>query len=122
LISATFDTNIYIRGLHFGGAGAALLAAAKAGSFRLDLSEAILSEAARVLREKFAWDGYSINDAYRKIRAIGNPVIPTETLSVIQEDPDDDRILECAAEAKSDYIVSEDKDLLRTGEFRGTKM
>ena len=48
---------------------------------------------------------------------LGNHVSPTETLNVIKEDPDDDRILECAATAKSDFIVSEDKDLLRLGQF-----
>jgi len=34
-------------------------------------------------------------------------VISTETLSVIEEDPDDNRIVECAIAAKSDFIVSE---------------
>jgi hypothetical protein len=38
-------------------------------------------------------------------------------IHVIKEDPADDRILECAATAKSDFIVSEDKDLLRLGQF-----
>jgi uncharacterized protein len=38
-------------------------------------------------------------------------------LSVVKEDPDDDRILECATTAQSDYIVSQDKDLLRIGQF-----
>lgn len=122
MISATFDTNIYIRGLHFGGAGASLLLAAKAGEFRLDVSEPILKETARVLREKFAWDGYRIADAYQKMRAMGNLVMPVEPLSIIQEDPDDDRILECAVTARSDYLVSEDKDLLRLGQFRGTRI
>jgi hypothetical protein len=41
----------------------------------------------------------------------------TETIRAIKEDPDDDRILECAAAAKSDFIVSEDKDLLRLADF-----
>jgi predicted nucleic acid-binding protein len=44
-------------------------------------------------------------------------VSPTVTLSIIKEDPDDDRILECAATAGSDFIVSEDKDLLRLRRF-----
>jgi hypothetical protein len=48
LISATFDTNVYMRGLHFGGPGASLLAAAKDGSFQLDVSEPILNVTARV--------------------------------------------------------------------------
>ncbi len=44
---------------------------------------------------------------------------PTQTLDVIKEDPDDNRILECAAAAKSDYIVTDDKDLLRLGKYGG---
>jgi predicted nucleic acid-binding protein len=70
-----------------------------------------------VLRGKFQWDGYSLQDARGKMRALGNYVSPTETLHVIKEDPADNRILECAATAKSDFMVSEDNDLLRLGQF-----
>jgi putative PIN family toxin of toxin-antitoxin system len=121
VISATFDTNVYIRAFETGGPAISLLQNAKAGKFRIDVSDAIVDETCRILREKFKWDGYSINDVYHKMLA-GNLVVPSETLSVIKEDPDDDRILECAAAARSDYIVSEDKDLLRLGEFRGAKI
>jgi predicted nucleic acid-binding protein len=38
-------------------------------------------------------------------------------VDVIKEDPPDNRILECAAEAESDYIVSGDKDLHRLGRY-----
>ena len=37
-------------------------------------------------------------------------------------DPDDDRILECAVTAGSDYILSYDKDLLRLKEYAGIKI
>jgi predicted nucleic acid-binding protein len=57
-----------------------------------------------------------------KLLALGNQVSPTETLNVVKEDPDDDRILECGATAKSDFIVSEDKDLLRLGQFGSTRI
>jgi len=36
---------------------------------------------------------------------------------VITEDPDDNRILECAVEADSDLIVSGDKDLHRLKQY-----
>ena len=117
--SATFDSNIYIRALQHGGPAALLLGHAKAGDLRIDISEEILNETCGVLRDKFKWDGYSIYDAYLKLRALGNLVKPTETLDVVKEDPDDNRILECAVAAGSDFIVSQDKDLLRLGEFRG---
>jgi len=47
------------------------------------------------------------HDARGKLATITNRVISTETLSVIEEDPDDNRIVECAIAAKSDFIVSE---------------
>ncbi len=55
--------------------------------------------------------------------ALGNHVSPTEALNaIIEEDPADDRILECAAAAKSDFIVSEDNDLLRLGQFGSARI
>jgi predicted nucleic acid-binding protein len=74
-----------------------------------------VTETNRVLRDKFQWE---------KFLALGNHVSPTETVHVIviKEDPDDDRILECAATAKSDFIVSEDKDLLRLGQFGNARI
>jgi putative PIN family toxin of toxin-antitoxin system len=122
LISATLDTNVYIRAFNFGGPAAALLGHARAGNLRIDISEPILDETTEVLREKFQRDPYTINDIRQKMEKLGNRVTPTQTVNVIKEDPDDDRILECAAAAKSDYIVTEDKDLLRVGQYGGAKI
>ena len=122
MISATLDTSVYIRALHFGGPATIIIGHARAGSIRIDISDAIVAETNRVLRDKFQWDGYSLQDARQKLLALGNRVSPTETLHVIKEDPDDDRILECAAAARSDFIVSEDKDLLRLGQFGNTRI
>jgi predicted nucleic acid-binding protein len=47
--------------------------------------------------------------------AIARIVTPGVRLEVIKEDADDNRILECAGAAGSDYIVSGDKDLRRLG-------
>ena len=71
----------------------------------------------RVLRDKFGWNGHMMQDARGKLLSISHHVSPTEAVSIIKEDPDDDRILECAGAAKSDFIVTEDKDLLRIGRF-----
>ncbi|HXB73555.1 MAG TPA: putative toxin-antitoxin system toxin component, PIN family [Candidatus Acidoferrales bacterium] len=122
MISATLDTSVYIRALHFGGPATVILGYARAGTIRIDISDEILAETIRVLRDKFQWDGYSLQDARGKLLTLGNYVSPTETLHVIKEDPADDRILECAATAKSDFIVSEDKDLLRLRQFADARI
>jgi uncharacterized protein len=41
------------------------------------------------------------------------------TLTVITEDPPDDRYLECAVEGEAAYIVSGDRLLLRLGVYQG---
>ena len=67
-------------------------------------------------------DGYSLQQARGKLLALANYVFPTEILHIIKEDPADDCILECAATAKSDFIVSEDKDLLRLKAYGGAQI
>jgi len=37
---------------------------------------------------------------------------------VVEDDPDDDAILECAVEGNVDFIISQDKHLLKLKEFR----
>jgi uncharacterized protein len=117
LITATLDTSVYIRALHFGGRASLLIGHARARNIRVDISDAILDETNRILRDKFHWNGYMLHDVRGRLLALANHVTPTEVLSIVEEDADDDRILECAAAAKSEYIVSEDKDLLRIGRY-----
>ena len=120
--SATFDSNIYISALQFGGLGARLLGMARVGMFRLDVSEAILDETIGVLRDKFAWEPYSLLNARQTIRRIANVVVPAVAVNSSERDPDDNRILECAFAAASECIVTEDQDLLRLKEFEGIRI
>jgi predicted nucleic acid-binding protein len=82
---------------------------------------AILAELTRVLREDFGWDGYRLKFAQEKLLRVANHVRPTQTLTVV-DDPDDDRIIERAVEAGSDFIVTNDKAILRIGEYGGIRM
>lgn len=107
--SATADSNIYVSALQFGGVPARFLDLAAAGEFRLDISEAILNETLNVLRDKFHWTEADLRDAESTIAASTRRVTPTETLDIIKVDPSDNRILECASAAQSDYIVTGDK-------------
>jgi len=45
--------------------------------------------------------------------SIADFVNPSETLKVVLEDPEDNRILECAVEAKANYVISGDLHLLK---------
>jgi predicted nucleic acid-binding protein len=100
VISATIDSSVYIRALHLGGPAALLIGHARAGNIRIDISDPILNETMRVLRDKFEWSGDMLHDARGKLAKLTNRVMPVETVSVIREDPDDNRILECADAAR----------------------
>jgi uncharacterized protein len=46
-------------------------------------------------------------------------VTPTETISAVQDDPDDNRILECAKASGSNAIITRDKHLLQLESYEG---
>jgi uncharacterized protein len=52
------------------------------------------------------------------LRLVARLVEPTESLHVVEADPTDDRIVECAVAADAEVILSGDKHLLALGNFR----
>ena len=71
MLGVTLDTNIYVSALEFGGVGARLLGMARAGMFRIDVSDAILDELLTVLRDDFRWGGYRLRFAREQICQYG---------------------------------------------------
>lgn len=118
MLRVTADTNILISALIFpGGKPFQLLELARGGKMNLTVSAAILDEMAGVLARKFNWQPEEIAAGRKWITEMARTVKPAVRLDIIKEDPPDNRILECASAAGSDYIVSGDKDLLRLGRY-----
>ena len=115
----TLDTNIYVSALHFGGKPMQLLQMGLEGELDIAISQPILDETLRVLREKFGWSADDLRDAEAAISAATYRVAPTETLDVVEADATDNRIVECAVASSSETIVSGDRHLLALGQFRG---
>ncbi len=113
----TLDTNIYVSAFHFGSTR--LLHMAVNGDIELAVSQPILDELIRVLREKFQWDGYRLHDARQRVLGLAKFVVPEQTLDVVTVDEPDNRILECAVAAASEFIITADRDLLRLGSYAG---
>ena len=123
MLSSTADTNIYISGLNFGGLPRRFLNLADAGVFRLSVSEDILAEIAKVLAyEKIGWPPERIQQTVRQLRQFTEMVQPVETLQVIIADPSDNRILECAMAAGSQYLITGDNHLLRLQQYGETRI
>ena len=122
MIRVTADSNIYISALHFGGAPDEFLGLARNGIIELTISDDILAEVTRVLRDKFDWSREAVSMAQARIADFTVRVAPTQKLDAVREDPTDNRILECAVEGKSEYLVTRDHHLLKLKSFRGTQM
>ena len=118
MVSVTADSNIWISAFNFAGKPRRLIEMADAGEIDLAVSEAIIAEVLHVLRDNFQWSDEGLAEAQYQMNTTARKVVPPETVDVIREDPADNRILECAAAARSDYIVSGDDDLLRVKVFR----
>ncbi len=53
---------------------------------------------------------------------VGKLIEVRTRLNVVQEDPSDNKILECAIDGEADYIVSGDEYLLKIGEYKGIRI
>jgi putative PIN family toxin of toxin-antitoxin system len=118
----TVDANIYVSAVQFGGNPERLLHRAIAGDIEIAISEPILAEVLRILQVKFGRSEVDLAKLEATIRGLAKMVTPTQPLSVVKDDPDDNRIIECAVASDSQCIVTGDKDLLRMGEYAGIKM
>jgi uncharacterized protein len=97
------DTNVLVSALIFpGGAPETVYRMALAARIELASSRPPLAELGRVLTDKFGWDAGRAEDAVSQVVRIASVVEPVEAVSKVHEDPDDNRVLEAAAEARAD--------------------
>jgi putative PIN family toxin of toxin-antitoxin system len=113
------DTNILISALMFGGLPGAFLDLAFLQSFHLMTSAVLLDELDEKLRMKFHVASGDTDLIRARLEKSALVVKPEIRLTVIEADPDDDRVLECAIAGKADYIVSGDRHLLMLGVYEG---
>lgn len=99
------DSNVYISALVFGGVPQKVLDLIQGQSLGLYISKSIMDEVAGVLFRKFDWASEEIDRFLPTLWERCIIVRPTITLR-ISEDPDDNRVLECAEAAEADFLVT----------------
>ena len=82
----------------------------------------ILDEFAEVLKRDFLYNEADIQNLLEKVLQFLTLIIPSEKVDIVREDPDDNKIIECALESGAEYIVSYDKHLLSLKEYHGIKI
>jgi len=112
------DTNVVVSALVFGGVPRQVMDLVDTGMCSLYFSPPIQAEVERILEEKFGWRLPEIGVRTRTLWSVGTQVNPVVSIAAVTDDPDDDRVLECAVAAQADAIISGDRHLLRLGSFR----
>ena len=82
----------------------------------------ILEEFSEVLKRDFLYAEKEVQNLLEKVLQFLTLVNPSKKIDVVKEDADDNKIIECAVETKSEYILSYDKHLLKLKEFQGIKI
>jgi putative PIN family toxin of toxin-antitoxin system len=113
------DTNIYISALMFGGLPGVLLDLGLMQAITLVISPPLLDELQDKLRVKFGVLAQDAAAIRAKLETICDLIHPTMVLDVVSDDPDDNRVLECAVAGRADYIVSGDRHLLNLKQHAG---
>jgi len=119
----TFDTNIWISStLWKNSVSRKLLDKLIRESKEIFTTEDILEEYCKILKRDFNLSQEEIKEKAEVILSFSKVIEPLANIDVIKEDPDDNKIVECALESRSDYIISYDHHLLKLKEYRGIKI
>ncbi|MDK2907942.1 MAG: uncharacterized protein PWQ87_400 [Candidatus Woesearchaeota archaeon] len=85
-------------------------------------SKKIIEEYEKVLARDFDYKEEEIGEIIGRILQVVKIVTPKIKVDAVKEDPDDNKIIECALESNAEYIISYDKHLLKLKEYKRIKI
>jgi len=116
------DTNIFISSIFWEGSSYRIVRKAIAREIIVFISDEIVNEIRRVLARGFSLAKQEIKSIIDSVAYFTHLIKPKEKVAVVKEDPDDDRILECALACGAKFIISYNKHLLKLKGFRDIKI
>lgn len=121
-MNVVIDTNVFISSF-FGGNPGSIIDLWKNRNVTLCLSKEILDEYVDVL-ERLDLDRELVGELLSLFAAGRNILfsVSTPALSVVREDPDDDKFINCAVALKAEAIITGDKALLNVREYSGIRI
>jgi putative PIN family toxin of toxin-antitoxin system len=85
-------------------------------------TQEILDETKEVLKRDFKYDRREANNIINKILFFTKLIEPKQKSNIIKDDPDDNKVIDCAVESSSLYIITYDKHLLKLKEYEKIKI
>lgn len=109
-------------GIFWRGNPRKLIEKAISGEVELFVSKDVLDELETVLRRDFKADERRTNKIINNILKISQLIEVRTSVSAIKRDPADNKVLACAVESESEYLVSGDVHLLDLKGYKGIKI
>lgn len=118
------DTNIFISGIFWeGNFSSQVIGLWRSGKIELVSSLPIVEEIVRNLRDfKIEMDEENVKEWEKIILENAILIESSKKLDIVKEDPDDNKFLEAAIAGNAEYIVTQDKHLLKLKEYQGVKI
>ena len=82
----------------------------------------ILDEAAEVFERDFEYSKNEAKNIIKKILLFAKLIEPKQKIDIIKDDPDDNKVIECAIESSSDFIITYDRHLLKLKVYKRIKI
>ncbi len=123
-MNIVLDTNVLISATLWQQSVAQKLLAkiVESGIHTIFSSSEILAEYRRVLVRDFSFPEEKVSSYIENVLLFVALVNPQVRVNIVEEDPDDNKIIECALESQADFILSYDKHLLDLKETNGVKI
>jgi uncharacterized protein len=119
-LTVVFDTNVLFSGTAWKGAPFRCLEFARARKLEGITCRPILDELAEKLAAKLRFSDEQIGETLADLLSFLRLVEIPGTLRVIQADPDDNKVIECAVVASASHVVTGDRrHLLPLGSYQG---
>ncbi len=116
------DTNIYISAIFWGGKPRSVVDLGRNGQVSIFTSSQIEKEINKKLKTKFGLSDEEVAQILFDFSTFTLPIKASRKITVIDDDPDDDKFIECAVASRAGFIVSGDKHLLNLKEYKGIKI
>lgn len=116
------DTNIYISAIFWGGKPRDIVDLGRDNKIQIFSSDEIEKEMSRILKEKFKLDYKDEERILLDFSTFTNPIRISKHIHVVEDDPDDNKFIECAVECNANYIISGDRHLLNMKEYKGIEI
>jgi putative PIN family toxin of toxin-antitoxin system len=123
VIRVVVDTNVFIASF-FGGNPRKVIDLWKSGEITLCLSRPIVDEYIEVLRRLELQDEKELEELLA-LFAHGFHIVftaKTPELHIVEEDPDDDKFIECAVALKAKFVITGDTAVRKIQDYMNIKM